>query len=324
LRRLLLATGASALLLAAAAPKPASDPAAAGDRMNGFAVTRPLVDRDAIVPGGPPRDGIKSIDAPRLVAPDQAKWAAPDTTVVGVAVGGEAHAYPIAILEYHQIANDVIGGVPVAVTYDPLAGVPLAFRRVLDGRQLHFGVSGLLYNSNFLLYDRETSSLWSQFEGRAIAGELAGKRLERVRAVQEDYGSWLAAQPKTQVLAPPAPEQIDYGSSPFEAYAAEDDVHYPILAKDRRFHAKELVVGAVVGGKARAYLASLVSREGGRIEDEFQGRKIQIEYASDLGVFRWSAPADVEITEAYWFAWKAFHPDTEIWHDPGKVDGRER
>ena len=322
MRRALALVAGSLLLVAATAPKPGVDGVGASDRMNGFAITHALVDRAAIVPGGPPRDGIKSIDAPRWVAPDEAKWAAPDSPILGVAVAGEAHAYPIAILEYHQIVNDAIGGVPVLLTYDPLAGVPLAFRRTLDGRQLHFGVSGLLYNSNFLLYDRETSSLWSQFEGRAIAGELAGRKLERLRLVQEDYGSWLAAQPKTRVLAPPTQGQIDYGTSPFEAYAAEDDVHYPILAKDRRFHAKELVVGAVVGGKARAYVASLISREGGKIEDDFQGRKIQIDYAPDLGVFRWSAPMDVEVTEAYWFAWKAFHPDTEIWHDPGKVEGR--
>jgi hypothetical protein len=322
MRRRLALVAASLALIAASGAQPPSTGTPAPDRTNGFAITRQLVDREKIIPGGPPRDGIRSVDAPRFAAPEAAQWAQPDTTVLGVALGGEARAYPVAILEFHQIVNDAVGGVPIAVTYDPLAGVPLAFRRTVDGRVLHFGVSGLLYNSNFLLFDRETESLWSQFEGRAIAGELAGRKLERVPVVQEDYGSWLAREPKTQVLAPPAPEQIDYSASPFEAYAAEDDVHYPIEAKDRRFHAKEQVIGVVIGGKARAYLASLVTREGGKIHDEFRGRKLEIDYASDLGVFRWKAPADAEVTEAYWFAWKAFHPDTEIWHDPGKVEGR--
>ena len=96
--------------------------------------------------------------------------------MLGVSIGGDARAYlDSPILEYHQIVNDTVGGVPIAVTYDPLTGAPLAWKRSVGGRTLRFGVSGLLYNSGFLLYDHETESLWSQFDGRAIAGPLAGK-----------------------------------------------------------------------------------------------------------------------------------------------------
>jgi hypothetical protein len=96
-----------------------------------------------------------------------------------------------------------------------------------------------------------------------------------------------------------------------------------VEARDRRFHAKELVVGVVAGGKPRAYLASLITANGGRVEDDLGGKKIVIRYDKQRGVFECDVPAGVTVTESYWFAWKAFHPDTTIWKDPGAVKGRE-
>ncbi len=283
--------------------------------INGFDVDGATVPREAIVAGGPGRDGIRSVDAPEFAPPDEATWVAADTPVLGVEAGGEARIYPVHLLEYHQIVNDVLGGVPVAITYDPLSAVPLAFRRTVAGRTLTFGVSGLLYNSNFLMYDRETESLWSQFTGAAIAGPLAGKTLERLRVRQETRAVWLAAHPGSRVLARPDRVRIDYRYSPFSAYMIVDAIPFPVNAEDRRFHAKELVVGARVNGKTRAYLDSLVRKAGGSIADEFEGRAIRVRYDPNAAVFTWDAPDDVEITEAYWFAWKAFHPETQIWSD---------
>jgi hypothetical protein len=303
-----------------AAPLPRDrDPA----QLYGFSASGAVVDRVKILAGGPGRDGIHAIDAPTFASIDAADAIDPETPVVGVAIGGDARAYLLPVLEYHQIVNDLVGGVPIAVTYDPLTGVSRVFRRTVDGRTLRFGVSGLVYNSGFLLFDRETESLWSQFQGRALAGPLAGKPLEALRARQEEFASWRKREPKTRILIPPEPGAIDYNRPPFSGYAEEDRWNFPVEAGDQRFHAKELVVGVVVDGKARAYLASLLTRNGGRAEDEIAGRKISVSYESDRGVFEWDAPADVEVTEAYWFAWKAFHPDTEIWKDPGEVKGRE-
>ena len=243
--------------------------------------------------------------------------------MLGIALDGDARAYLTPVLEYHQVVNDDVGGVPIVVTYDPLTGAPLAWKRSVDGRTLRFGVSGLLYNSGFLLYDHETESLWSQFDGRAIAGPLAGKKLEPVPVRQQDFGSWLASEPKTKILIPPEPNHFDYNESAYTAYAEADSVGFPLEARDRRFHAKELMVGVVVDGKARAYLASLVTANGGRAEDEIGGKRIVVRYDPARAVFEWEAPPGVAVTESYWFAWKAFHPDTEIWRDPGKVKGRE-
>jgi hypothetical protein len=290
----------------------------------GFSLAKTLVPRDKIVAGGPGRDGIRAVDAPSFASIESADAVAPETPVLGVAIAGDARAYLLPILEYHQVVNDVVGGVSVAVTYDPLTGAPLAFDRSVDGRTLRFGVSGLLYNSGFLLYDRETESLWSQFEGRAIAGALAGKSLRRVEVREEDFAAWRRREPKTRILIPPEPQKLDYNQSPYASYAEEDRWRFPVEAGDRRFHAKELCVGVSVAGKSRAYLASLLTRNGGRADDVFEGRKISVAFESDRGVFEWSAPADVQVTEAYWFAWKAFHPDTEIWNDPGQVPRAER
>lgn len=326
--------GCAALLLCIALPSAAQQaapkpPAAEAvpiqkdpSKLYGFVITKQTVDRERIVPGGPGRDGIAAIDAPRFAGIERADAVAPETPVVGVAIGGDARAYLVPILEYHQVVNDEVGGVPIAVTFDPLTGAARVFERNAAGKKLRFGVSGLLYNSGFLLYDHETESLWSQFQGRAIAGPLAGTALRSLRVRQEEFATWRKREPKTRILIPPDPEHIDYNQTPYASYSEEDGSLFPIEARDRRFHAKELVLGVEVGGKQRAYLASLLTKHGGRAEDLFEGRKISVGYESDRGVFEWQAPDDVAVTESYWFAWKAFHPETEIWKDPGTIEGR--
>jgi len=281
--------------------------------LNGFDLDGATVPREAIVAGGPGRDGIRSVDAPEFAPPEEATWVAADTPVLGVEAGGEARVYPVHLLEYHQIVNDVLGGVPVAITYDPLSAVPLAFLRTVAGRTLTFGVSGLLYNSNFLMYDRETESLWSQFEGRAIAGPLAGTRLTRVRAHQEPVAAWLIRHSGSRVLARPDPKKIDYRYSPYSAYWVSEKIPFPVDEVDPTYHPKEVVVGLRAEGKSRAYLGSLMIEAGGRVVDDFEGRKVRIAYNKETATFSWEIPEDVAITEAYWFAWKAFRPKAEIW-----------
>jgi hypothetical protein len=186
-----------------------------------------------------------------------------------------------------------------------------------DGKAvaLDLGVSGLIYNCNFLLYDRGTESLWSQFTGEAIAGKLMGKRLEPLRVRQEPLAIWLGRQGKSQVMVPPEPKKIDYRYSPYSTYWVSDKVPFPVKSTDSRFHPKELVLGVAKGGAARAYIGSVLTAAGGRIVDDFGGGKIRIAYDSDTGTFSWDAPEDVRVTDVYWFAWKAFHPDTDIWND---------
>jgi hypothetical protein len=314
--------GARALAVPAAAEAPATPSAPAAKApapsIGGFPLEGARVPVEQIVAGGPKKGEIQAIDAPRFVSLEEATWVLAESPVLGVARGGEAHVYPVHVIERHQIVNDVLGGVPIAVTYDPLAGAPVAYERRLGESTLDFGVAGLLYNANFLLYDRATESLWSQLRGDALAGPLAGSRLVRLRLRQETLASWLERHPDSRVLAP-ASDTIDYRHSPFTTYWVENRIPSRVDVVDPRFHAKEVVLGVARDGKARAYLGSLVTAAGGSVDDEFAGRKLRIEYSSRHAVFRWDVPDDVEVQEAYWFAWKAFHPDTGVWRDPGDI-----
>jgi hypothetical protein len=309
------------MLLLAPASAAEESPKPTVDSPNGFDLSQLIVPRESIRSGGPARDAIRSVDAPEFVRPEEAVWAPPPVPAVGIVVAGEARAYPIHLMEYHQIVNDTIGGVAVALAYDPLTGVPLAFARTVDGRDLHFGVSGLLHRAQFLLYDRETESLWAHFEGRAVAGPLAGRTLERIPVRQEPVGAWLERHPQTTVLARPDRMRIDYRYSPFQAYWISEVVPVEVDARDDRYHPKEVVLGVERNGRTRAYLGSILTAEGGRIVDDFDGRKIRVAYDSKSGTFLWDAPDDVRVTDAYWFAWKSFHPDTEIWQ--GRRPGAE-
>jgi hypothetical protein len=307
-----------------AAPKgAAATKASSPDLLNGFALEKLEVPREEILAGGPPRDGIPRVDDPHFVAPGEATWVGPSNPVIGVEIGGDARAYPIHIIEYHQLINDEIGGVPVVVTYDPLAGSPAVFLRTIrrettgpeetGARVLRFGVSGLVFQCNFVLYDLETESLWSQLRGAAIAGPLAGTGLERVPSRQEPLGAWLMRHAESKVLARPLPKRIDYRYSPYSAYWVSQTVPFPVTATDPRYHPKEVVLGVAVDGAERAYLGSILTAAGGRIVDEFRGRKLRIAYDGESGTFSWEAPDELHVTDAYWFAWKAFHPETEIW-----------
>jgi len=294
----------------------ADTPVAAAPKHYGFQIEGALVSPGSIVAGGPGRDGIRSVDEPEFATLEDATWMVDDTPVLGVRVGGEARAYPVHLLEYHQIVNDTLGGVPIAVTYDPLTATHRVFKRELDGSTLSFGVSGLLYNSGFLMYDRQSESLWSQFEGRAIAGPLAGRKLESIRVSQPLAGAWAEAHPDSKVLARPDMYHIDYRYSPFAQYTIRDSIPFPVNAENDRYHPKRLVVGLVADGVSAAILDSAVMKAGGSIDLEFEGRPVRVSYDRDNAVFSWEVPDDVQVTESYWFAWKAFHPDTRVLGDP--------
>jgi len=307
------------LLGHAAVGLPGAGTAVAGEApqtINGFRLDPLLVKPELVRAGGPSRDQIKAVDDPQFVLPEQATWVAGDTPVIGIELNGEARAYPVHLMERHQVVNDVLGGVPIALSYDPLAGTPRAFRRTVAGKELRFGVSGIVYNACSLMYDHETESLWSQFTGQAVSGPLAGTRLDRIRVRQEPRDLWLGRAPGSTVLARPDPKGIDYRYSPYKAYWLQEEIPFPLAARDSRFHSKELVLGVVIKGRARAYLGSLLTSAGGRVTDDFQGNTIRVLYDSEAAFMQWDVPKQVEVTESYWFAWKAFHPDTEIWSDP--------
>ncbi len=172
-----------------------------------------------ILSGGPPRDGIPSIDDPAFEPVNGHDDLEPRDPVVAVEIGSDVRAYPLRILTWHEIVNDVVGGVPVAVTYCPLCNSAPVFARTLsDGTVLTFGTTGKLMMSNLIMYDRQTESWWQQFTGEAIVGVLAGERLAHLPARLMGWAEFAAAYPDGRVLVPNDPAMRAYGRNPYVGY----------------------------------------------------------------------------------------------------------
>lgn len=162
---------------------------AGAQSMKGFDLSSASIPVDKIKDGDPPKDGIPSIDQPEFKKASAMRLDE-QKRVLGVSVNGVAKAYPVAIMNYHEIVNDMFGDQAVVVTYCPLCGSGIAFDAAIGGEKKTFGVSGLLYNSDVLLYDRQTESLWSQIMMEAVAGPMGGKKLEMAPTMNTSWGEW--------------------------------------------------------------------------------------------------------------------------------------
>ncbi len=181
--------------------------------------SRIAIDPAEIMSGGPPRDGIPAISGPEMVPAAGEDVLGPREPVMVLELEGQvARAYPVRYLMWHEIVNDEIGGIPVAVTFCPLCNSGLVFDRRLDGRVLEFGVSGLLRFSDMVMYDRQTESWWQQFNGQAIVGELLGARLAPLPALLESWQSYTARNPQGLVMAEPQGYRRAYGANPYAGY----------------------------------------------------------------------------------------------------------
>lgn len=187
--------------------------------------SRHSVDYAEIISGGPPRDGIPAIDAPRFKALDAVDLA-DSAPVIGLTVNGDSRAYPLGILTWHEIANDTVGEVPVAVTYCPLCNAAIVFDRRVGGQVLSFGTTGKLRHSDLVMYDRQSESWWQQFTGAAIVGARTGTVLETLPARLESFADFRRRAPDGKVLVPTDPDLRDYGKTPYVGY---DSAGFPFL-----------------------------------------------------------------------------------------------
>jgi len=296
------------LLLAAASS--ASEPQQAPVR-NGFTLAPSSIAVEKILGGGPPRDGIPALTRPTVVPAAKASWH-DDEIVIGVAQGEAARAYPIAILNWHELVNDTLGGHHILVSYCPLCGTALVYDRQTGDRVRTFGVSGLLYQSDLLLYDRESESLWSQIAASAVTGPAMGQRLRVLRSALMPWGAWKARHPNTSVLSLDTGHRRPYDEDPYAGYATNKQLMFP-APLDPRYHPKMPTLGVrLASGAARAYPAEEIVRAGGRVEDRFEGHSVTVSYEPDIQVFDVEAPMELEVIEGYWFAWSAFHPKTSV------------
>lgn len=301
--------------------------------------------------GGVAVDGIPALVNPGFVAGSTAGYLLPDEPVFGVEIAGDARAYPLRILDWHEMANDVVGGVPVTLAYCTLCGAGVLYDARVGDEVLEFGSSGLLYESNKLMYDRATDTLWNQLTGEPVMGDLVGSgaQLTRLPIVVSDWGSWLAAHPETLVLDIETGHDRDYApGAAYGDYFASASTLFPVFRRSQVLPEKSFVFGLLVEGTPKAYPLRDLQREP-VVNDELAGRSVVVvtEPASravrayDRGDQRFEAAPDAgslldaaggvwQVTEstlegpngaslerlpghlAYWFGWFSFYPRTQL------------
>jgi len=282
---------------------------------NGVKHSVPL---DSILGGGPPKDGIPSIDRPKFISISEASKQLSDIEPgLALEMGNVNRFYPFQILVWHEIVNDTINGKRVLVTYCPLCLSGIVFDPVVAGEQVEFGTSGKLWNSNLVMYDRKTDSLWSQILGEAIVGEMTATRLEVLPSDQIRFGDWRKLHPNGEVLSRDTGATRFYGQDPYGDYYTTSGTFFPVDKKDSRLGEKEFILGIVVNGKAKAYWPPAV-KKAGKVEDVFQGKTIVAQYEKDIDAVRlFEKKNDGKLVRinpfgSFWFSWVAAHPDTEL------------
>jgi hypothetical protein len=283
--------------------------------LNGFNVSNAIIPIREILSGGPGRDGIPSIDKPKFIRPSAANFMRPDDLVVSVTIGERTRAYPLRILVWHEIVNDTLLGLPIAVTYCPLCGTAMVFHRQVGNRTLAFGVSGLLYNSDVLMYDRETDSLWSQLAMKAVSGPQVNTELEWLASEHLTWAAWKERYPRGEVLSTQTGARRDYSSNAYAGYEQSPDTVFPVPAYRTELQKKDWVVGVIVDGAARAYpLNSLPP--GQAVRDQIDSAALEITFhpaSQQVEVRRVETGEVLPSVKAYWFAWQAFYPQTGLW-----------
>jgi len=232
-----------------------------------------------------------------------------------LSINGIAHAYPIRILNYHEIVNDVIGGAAVVVTYCPLCGSGTAFEATIDGRSYEFGVSGLLYNSDVLMYDRETDSLWSQLMVQAVTGPMQGTRLQQLPLSNTSWQEWVQRHPETRVLSNKTGYSRNYRVDPYPNYGKSGRLYFPVSHSSDRYRRKDIVMGLEIDGQFKAYPLRELKEGTHSFADEFAGEEFSVEFDAKHQTARIVKADGPEIptTMAFWFAWYAFHPETDVY-----------
>lgn len=278
---------------------------------NGFDVRNAIVPKSELLSGGPPRDGIPAMLEPRFQPADNVPWLNDQDEVVGVEINGVAKAYPLRILIWHELVNDEVGGNAVLVTYCPLCGSAMVFDREFGRSELTFGVSGMLYQSDVLMYDHQTESLWSQLKLMAVSGKMVGTSLPWLPSTQSSWASWRTKHPQTLVLVSDAKSNRDYGQSPYQQYMHSDAVMFPVPKNRDDLPQKSWVIGVIVNGQSKAYPLDVLAKTP-TIDDRVAGGEVKIRWDAQHGLaeVRDGGGNPLPNVKVYWFAWQAFYPDT--------------
>lgn len=284
--------------------------------LNGFDLEGASIPPTEIHHGGPPRDGIPAIDAPTFVSVSQVDFLSDTDRVLGIDIDGVQRAYPISILNWHEVVNDTINDRPVIVSFCPLCGTGVVFDGDIGGEANTFGVSGLLYNSDVLLYDRNTESLWSQIRAESVAGPSQGTKLDLLPVTHTSWADWRQRHPGTEVLSTDTGFGRNYTRDPYTGYYTSEQIMFPVSATSRRYHPKEQVLGLAHGGEHRAWPFNELSKTGAtHIEDTLSGTDLIVRFDPEhqtASVFT-ADGTELPGVVSFWFAWYAFHPESSVY-----------
>ncbi len=307
-------------LLADTAPESETQPSRASRKqalLAKFNVKGLTLDPNEIHAGGPDKDGIPSLTDPNTLAVGKAKFAE-ESRIVVVTVNKQTRGYPLPVLNWHEAVNDVLGDVPIAVVYCPLCDSVSVVDRRIGESTVEFGISGLLHNSNVLLYDRKTDALWSQLGLEAVSGPHVGKSLKHLPWQMTTFMRFAKDSPEADVLSRKTGHRREYARNPYAAYFRSDRLMFPIARRDDRLDSKTRVVGVKIGDRTRAYpLETIRKAPDGRLVDKLGSSEVVLKADGDT-VSVVKVPEGAPAVHTFWFAWAAFHPETSV---HGRDDG---
>ncbi|NJN26759.1 MAG: DUF3179 domain-containing protein [Cyclobacteriaceae bacterium] len=236
------------------------------------------IPQDRVFDGGPGKDGIPALENPKLITVAEASYLSDNDLVLGYKNGSEVRAYPHSILDWHEIINDRVDDHAFAITYCPLTGTGIGWDRVIKGEETTFGVSGLLFNSNLLPYDRKTDSNWSQMRLDCVNGELIGTEIQTFNLIETTWASWKSMYPDTKVVSTSTGFNRNYGRYPYGDYKTNNsNLLFPVSPADDRIASKERVLGIVLDGKSKVYkFSSFASDDIVVRKDQFEEHDIVI------------------------------------------------
>lgn len=268
-----------------------------------------------ILSGGPPKDGIPSIDEPEFTSVADAEVFLEDDGIgLAVSFDGVDRFYPFQILVWHEIVNDTIGSQDALITYCPLCGSGIVFDPTVNGETSEFGTSGKLWESNLVMYDRQTDSYWSQILGEAIVGEMTGASLELLPHQNLRWKDWKAAHPNGEVLSRETGFDRNYTSTPYDSYELTENLYFPVSLQNNLYHSKAPVYGIEVDGKFKAYL--IENLQGGNFTDTLADVSLNIDFDADtqeIHIQREDTGENIYPVYSFWFSWAAAHHETETY-----------
>ncbi|MCA9401669.1 MAG: DUF3179 domain-containing protein [Candidatus Omnitrophica bacterium] len=294
-----------------------------------FDQSNPQIDLNLLKATGADKDAQAAIDQPEYVKADKISYIRDDEMIVGVVIGNEERAYPVKILNWHEVINaEYIGQslkVYYAVTWSPLTNTPIVFDRTVFAEVLEFGVSGLLLNNNLVLYDKTYQGLWSQMLAKGLSGPLSYHRLDILPSEYTTWGQWKKAHPNTRAITLKTGYWKDYNKDPYQRYRHQQKILYPVEHQDKKYFNKRIGLGVSFEGIHKLYFLDRLEKiKDQPALDKIGEVEVKIEKtpAGSWQVFRIddlpeNANRYIASFPVYWFAWKAFFPDTEVYEHRG-------